>query len=131
MENASKALIIAGAILLSILLISLGIMIFTQAQDVVNGSGMNEAQVTAFNSKFTKYEGVQKGAMVRALVQEVQAVNSEAGVNNDFKKVKIKVLSADMTEDPTSDGITNSVSYDVKVTKYASGLVSEITVTKH
>ena len=29
MENASKALIIAGAILLSILLISLGIYIFT------------------------------------------------------------------------------------------------------
>ena len=32
MENASKALIIAGAILLAILLISLGIMIFNQAQ---------------------------------------------------------------------------------------------------
>ena len=31
MENASKALIIAGAILLAILLISLGIMIFNQA----------------------------------------------------------------------------------------------------
>ena len=36
MENASKALIIAGAILLAILLISLGIMIFNQAQDTVN-----------------------------------------------------------------------------------------------
>ena len=39
MENASKALIIAGAILLSILLISLGIMIFTQAQDATKNSG--------------------------------------------------------------------------------------------
>ena len=35
MENASKALIIAGAILLAILLISLGIYIFSQAQSVV------------------------------------------------------------------------------------------------
>ena len=34
MENASKALIIAGAILLAILLISLGIMIFNQAQQI-------------------------------------------------------------------------------------------------
>ena len=39
MENASKALIIAGAILLAILLISLGIMVFTQAQDVTKNSG--------------------------------------------------------------------------------------------
>ena len=40
MENASKALIIAGAILLAILLISLGIMIYTQAQNTVQNSGM-------------------------------------------------------------------------------------------
>ena len=32
MENASKALIIAGAILLAILLISLGIMIFNHQE---------------------------------------------------------------------------------------------------
>ena len=55
MENASKALIIAGAILLSILLISLGIMIFNTAQDTTKNSGMNQAQVASFNNKFTKY----------------------------------------------------------------------------
>ena len=49
MENASKALIIAGAILLAILLISLGIMIFNQAQDTVTNSGMTEAELTSFN----------------------------------------------------------------------------------
>ena len=52
MENASKALIIAGAILLAILLISLGIMIFNQASNTVSNSGMTEAEVTSFNNKF-------------------------------------------------------------------------------
>ena len=52
MENASKALIIAGAILLSILLISLGIMIFNQAQTTVQDSGMSQAEISTFNSKF-------------------------------------------------------------------------------
>ena len=33
MENASKALIIAGAILLSILLISLGLIVYNQAKE--------------------------------------------------------------------------------------------------
>ena len=85
MENASKALIIAGAILLSILLISLGIMIFTQAQDVVTGSGMTEAQISAFNDKFVKYEGKRKGTMVKSLIQDVLATNSSSGDNDDIK----------------------------------------------
>ena len=42
MENASKALIIAGAILLAILIISLGIMIYNQASGVVNNNAMSE-----------------------------------------------------------------------------------------
>ena len=66
MENASKALIIAGAILLSILLISLGIMIFNTAQDTTKNSGMTQAQVSAFNNKFSKYEGTIKGSEVRS-----------------------------------------------------------------
>lgn len=78
MENASKALIIAGAILLSILIISLGIFIFTQASNTIKSSGMSDAQIEAFNSKFTKYEGSRKGSDIRTLVQEVLANN-----NND------------------------------------------------
>ena len=64
MENASKALIIAGAILLAILLISLGIMIFNQAQDTVNNSGMSQAQIQTFNNKFLKYEGSKKAGLL-------------------------------------------------------------------
>ena len=78
MENASKALIIAGAILLSILLISLGIMIFNQAQSAIDGSGMSDAELQAFNSKFLKYEGKQKGSVIRSMVQEVVANNNSA-----------------------------------------------------
>ena len=70
MENASKALIIAGAILLAILLISLGIMIFNQAQDTVNNSGMSQAEITAFNNKFLKYESAKKSWKVKELVNE-------------------------------------------------------------
>ena len=81
MENASKALIIAGAILLAILLISLGILIFSQAQDTVNNSGMSQAEITAFNNKFLKYEGNrQKGSVVKSLINEVLASNSDSSL---------------------------------------------------
>ena len=79
MENASKALIIAGAILLAILLISLGIMIFNQAQDTVNNSGMSQAEITAFNNKFLKYEGKgKKTSDIKMLANEVLVSNADA-----------------------------------------------------
>ena len=61
MENASKALIIAGAILLAILIISLGIMIFRQASGVVDSNAMDEVAAgkiylpTALTSRFFEY----------------------------------------------------------------------------
>lgn len=58
MENASKALIIAGAILLAILLITLGIFVFTQAQDTLGSINLSEQEVLAFNNKFLAYEWI-------------------------------------------------------------------------
>ena len=92
MENASKALIIAGAILLSILLISLGIVIFTQARDVVNGSGMTQSQLQQFNAKFLQYEGTRKGSEIRSMVQEVM-INNNSSEASDETRVSINVVN--------------------------------------
>ena len=67
MENASKALIIAGAILLSILIIALGVFVFNQAKSAVGNTGLSDQEVAAFNSKFDSYEGNQKGSSVKAV----------------------------------------------------------------
>ena len=101
MENASKALIIAGAILLAILLISLGIMIFNQAQSAINGSGMSDAQLSAFNQKFTKYNGKQKGSEIRALVQEVMS-NNNGDEASDETRVSINM------NNPAAQGISTT-----------------------
>lgn len=59
MENASKALIIAGAILISILLISVGIIIMNAINEPVQSATDVTKNMGAetFNSKFTAYEG--------------------------------------------------------------------------
>ena len=76
MENASKALIIAGAILLAILIISLGIMIYQQAAGVADGGAIDEVAVSSFNQKFTQYEGTRKrGAQVNALLEQIKQSN--------------------------------------------------------
>ena len=102
MENASKALIIAGAILLAILLISLGIMIFNQAQDTVNNSGMSQAEITAFNNKFLKYEGTQKGSVVKSLVNEV--ISNNANSSNATVELKDKDNGNDEMEYTSGQG---------------------------
>lgn len=123
MENASKALIIAGAILLSILLISLGIMIYNQAQDTVNNSGMTEAQITSFNNKFLKYEGTaQKGSVVKSLINEVIATNSDEST---------PTISLDGDVATTGD-VDTKKTYTVELSEYSTtGYVSTITITEN
>lgn len=59
MENASKALLIAGGVLLSILIISLGVYLFANFGGVTAQIGQNvdESQVNQFNSQFTTNVG--------------------------------------------------------------------------
>lgn len=126
MENASKALIIAGAILLAILLISLGILIFNQAQDTVSNSGMSDAQKTAFNNQFLKYEGIQKGTVVKSLVNEVLA--NKADTNNPQITVTLlpKGNGASESAVTKTSQVTNNKTYKVSVRNYTNGVVNEI-----
>ena len=64
MENASKALIIAGAILIAILLISVGIMVMNSVNKPVDQAKMQaDAQaINIFNAKFEVYEGKNRSA---------------------------------------------------------------------
>ena len=76
MENASKALIIAGAILLSILIIGLGMTVFNSADNVKGAANLDATELRAHNSQFLSYEGRQKGSQVRALVNSIKTNNA-------------------------------------------------------
>ena len=75
MENASKALIIAGAILLSILIIAIGIYIFNGANSTITDSmtSMSTQEIEAFNNQFLSYDGKQSGANIKALIGKLVA----------------------------------------------------------
>ena len=126
MENASKALIIAGAILLAILIISLGILIYNQASGIVGNNTMSEVDIQTFNQKFTQYVGEQRGSAVRSLIQQVQASNSAEG--NEQRQVTINV---------GLDEIETGEIYEVVITEadYSQagpnkGLITNITVNQ-
>ena len=66
MENASKALIIAGAILISILIIAIGMYIYTNSQASITNatSQMSTQEKAAFNQTWTTYEGQDRKSVV-------------------------------------------------------------------
>ena len=75
MENASKALIIAGAILLAILIIALGVYIFNQAKSTTNMDELSNQQVQAHNNTFENYEGKINGTQAKALIDAIRNNN--------------------------------------------------------
>lgn len=135
MENASKALIIAGAILLSILLISLGIMIYRQASGVVNSNAMSEVEMQQFNTKFTQYEGSKvRGSQVNAMLQAVLTNNMAA--DSEDRKISVSGAVTMGKSDkslPTTlatAGSTYSVKCNYGTTTATQGIVISISVTK-
>lgn len=128
MENASKALIIAGAILLAILLISLGIMVFTQAQETVNDTSLSQAEVTSFNSNYLKYEGKQSGTMVKSLFSDVIANNAKES-NPDIAVTFATGSLSSATSGISTSKIDTTKQYTVVLGYGSDGRVNSVTIT--
>ena len=123
MENASKALIIAGAILLSILLISLGIFVFTQAQDTLGSINLDEQEVLAFNNKFLAYEGNIRGSQLKQLFNLVDSNNASANAEGATEKI-IEITGV------TESAIKTGATYSVKMERNdKTALIKKITVS--
>ena len=120
MENASKTLIIAGAILISILLISLGVMVFSKAGDAVGSNEMSDKEIKQCNSRFIKYEGRQSGIEVKSLLNEIIASNAKEG--NHYI---VFTRGNDTNGKITTDWVDINSFYFVKI-DYSNGIVNNI-----
>lgn len=115
MENASKALIIAGAILISIILIGIGIMVIN-AMNPINdqvGTFANSADVQIFNDRFTGYAGNKSAQDVKGLISAITASNGQNRVNVIYvvyKKAQNNATpgAADVAETSTGLGVISS-----------------------
>ncbi len=138
MENASKALIIAGAILLAILIIALGVYIFNQARSATNMDDLSNQQVEAHNATFQNYEGTINGTQAKALIDAIRNNNQRMptlgqitvdGVSGTGLKDNAKLATEKNTYQPTSQ-------YEVSITEYQTqdgqykGYVTKMKVTK-
>ena len=132
MENASKALLIAGAVLIVILLIAFGMSIFnstTGTSDSLKGA-MSATEIATFNNKFTAYVGaVRSASQAKALANVVIAHNANA---TDGKKVTLNVNGTDYDTAGTITSAVAALSGNVRIEvedNNDDGLIDTITVT--
>ena len=115
MENASKALIIAGAILLSILIIAIGMYIYTSSHNSISeaGSQISEQEKTSFNQQWNTYEGAQGGNNVKALLQKVIA-NCNTNAEEAQRLVDVCCTKATSSEEaPTATQPNHNIQINV------------------
>lgn len=125
MENASKALIIAGAILVSILLISIGVIIINSTGNMTDqvGTTTDTMAIETFNSQFTNYEGRVSASQVKALVSKVNASNAANGTERQVTLTWNGGLTAATLK--STEKYTVSLNYDT-----TTGYVNGVTVSK-
>lgn len=110
MDNASKALIMAGAILIAVALVSLGVYLYQSAASKVNDGTrqVDASQMIMLNSEIEKFEGTIKGSELKQLVRLINADN------------KNQVFPTDLTiTDSTSH--TNKIALDSTTKTYGLG----------
>lgn len=135
MENASKALIIAGAILISIVLVSVGVIVVNSLNTDNATATISQQEIQAFNSKFENSAGPNRtGTIVKGLISTV--ITNNAQYTGDTEKT-VKVTMGDnqeVSDSTTLSTIRNSINsskrYQVDVSYGTTGTVNLITITE-
>ena len=135
MDNASKALIMAGAILIAVALVSLGVYLYQSAASKVNDGTrqVDASQMLMLNQEIEKFEGKIKGSEVKQLIRLINADNANEVYPNDLV---IKTGSGDWDKDANDDfkadsaTVRDSTNYDVTIQYDTDGWVSGVTINK-
>lgn len=141
MENASKALLIAGAILIVIVLISIGMMIVSSSQDITGQVGdiTTSQAITAFNQEYENYQGPQRGASVRSLLGKIATNNASNSsghtiavtISDTAKKITMNKETKTKEITQVAAEIVSSATYTVVIEdKDSNGYITEIKITR-
>ncbi len=131
MENATKALIIAAAILIAIVLISLGVFVLGQGTEMVkDNSDMTDAQILAYNKEIEAYLG--KKVSASKLKQFIKFVNEHnRNATDETKKIQLTSggrstinITTETEYQYTSENVSSESVYEVTVWSNSEGYTS-------
>lgn len=130
MENASKALIMAGGVLIGILILSLAAYLFvdlgsTSAEITAQNA---QKQITEFNSKFTSYEGYKDNeGNWQITIYDIISLAAYAKENNEYyedvgnEKISVKIDNREIQDNDSAQNenlIKNYIKSDGTLVKF-------------
>lgn len=136
MENATKALIIAGAILVSILLVTMGITLLSGTNGLTDSSKnqMSQLEVSEFNGRLEVGIGNNvTGSNIKTMLETIAAkARDDESFLGDGNMITVSCLGTDLTKDNINDNmdkIKSTTRYKVTATKdNNSGMYNNIVI---
>lgn len=128
MENGSKALIIAGTIIIVMMFVALGMFFFTK-QGGVSGTvrkKWTDDERNTFNNQFTSYELEQKGSRVKELIVIVNESNKKF---DSRVEIQGPVYQLNGVYYPSYE-LINSDNYDVSFVRNNDYIITTISIKK-
>lgn len=138
MENAQKGLVIAGVILVTMLVISLGLYIYSKSNSVdETDSTMTILETKSVNEQYKLYEGVRNGGEVKSLLSLAAQHNQELYQSQETIKTCVcirsnvqEILDYFSNNFQMKSGLDGSRSYGVRYPSNIREISNGITQTK-
>ena len=120
MENATKALLIAGGVLIAIIIISVMVVTFQKTGNVSKTykSNIDEEEITKFNTNFTKYVGEELN---------IQQANS---ITNFDKNNNEEVINGKTTADITDKNINKKMFKLIILNDNDDGYINKVQISE-
>lgn len=119
MDNASKALIMAASVLLGVMLISIGVYLFSIYGDYTSSmyARIESAQINQFNAQFLKYSGHRQAANGVDEENALCTIHDIASLANLARKNNIE-----------TEVVQDAMRYDLNLSKQATTSYIQIKV---
>lgn len=120
MENASKALIMAGGVLIALIIIGILVAFFNNLSDwqKINQSSEEVEQITEFNKQYDVYARNVYGSELLSIANKIDDYNKRESNNKGYTKIELEVqITYDMDKDFFKKNIYNASSLNVEVEK--------------
>lgn len=123
MDNASKALIMAGAILIAVAIVGIGIYIFSSANSMTDDAlnQIDALTVTSINSQLQQYEGQIRGRELKTAINTARSINKQHTLPDGGE---ITVNGSALPDNLT--GITDNKTYTVYFVYSTAGYINDI-----
>lgn len=106
-------------LLLSTPISYLGYLVYSQAQNTIESTNMQNLEIESFNNIFLKYEGKVSGTLVKSLIQAIDSQNASGYYTQ---------ISGDITDISQADEIKNNSYYNVSFQYDSEGRISGVII---